>query len=166
MSTFARLLRHLTSTSAAGQRTFPQAVLKAIETAIADGETRHRAELRLIVEPSLTAQAVLNGITPRARARELFAHYGIWDTEENCGVLVYVNLADRQVEIVADRGVGRTVSAAQWQEICRTMTRGFASGNFHDSVLAALEQLNSVLAQHYPDDGSRRNQLSDAPVML
>jgi uncharacterized membrane protein len=166
MRTFTRLFRHLFTTSAAGRRAFPPATLKAVAEAIAGGEKRHRAELRLIVEASMPAQAVLAGISPRERARELFAHYRIWDTEENCGVLVYVNLADRQVEIVADRGVGRTIKAGEWQDICRRMTRGFAENNFHDSTLTALEQLNALLQAHYPDDGSVQNQLPNEPVVL
>ena len=99
MKTLSRLLAHLRTTPAAGRRSFPPATLKAIEETIAAGETRHRAEVRLIVEPALDMQAVLSGVQARERARELFAHYRVWDTEENCGVLVYVNLADRQVEI-------------------------------------------------------------------
>ncbi len=166
MKTLSRMLKHLCTTRIAGRRAFPPATLKAIEDAIADGETRHRAEVRFVIEPALAAQAVLNGVSPRARARELFAHYGVWDTEENCGVLVYVNLADHQVEIVADRGVGRAVAAKEWHAVCRIMTQGFARGAYHDSVIAALGELNALLQRHYPDDGTARNQLSDKPVML
>lgn len=166
MNTLSRLWKHLTTTSAAGRRAFPAATLKAIEQAIADGETRHRAEVRMIVEPALSPQAVLQHISSRERARELFAHYRVWDTEENCGVLVYVNLADHKVEIVADRGVGRAIAAAEWQAVCRTMTQGFARGAYHDSVLAALDRLNRLLQERYPDDGSRGNELSDKPVVL
>jgi len=120
----------------------------------------------MVVEPSLPMPAVLRGMSPRERARELFAQYHVWDTEENCGVLVYVNLADHQVEIVADRGVGRVVSAGDWEAICRTMTKGFACGEYQTSVIAALDALNALLQKHYPDDGSVRNQLSNKPVML
>ena len=166
MKTLTRLFRHLTTTTAFGRRAFPETTLKSIEDAIADGEKQHRAEVRMIVEPALGVFAVLAGQTPRERARELFAHYGVWDTEENCGVLVYINLADHQVEIVADRGIGRTVAAQDWQAICRTMTQGFARGDYHNSTLAALAQLNALLQGHYPDDGSVRNQLADRPLML
>lgn len=166
MNTLSRFFKHLTTTTGFGRRAFPEETLKAIEDAIADGEKRHRAEIRVIVEPSLAAPAVLGGQSPRERARELFAHYGVWDTEENCGVLVYINLADHQVEIVADRGIGRTVAAQDWQAICRTMTQGFARGDYHNSTLAALAQLNALLQEHYPDDGSTRNQLANRPVML
>jgi uncharacterized membrane protein len=166
MKRLSRLVRHLRTTAADGRRAFPAATLKAIEAAIADGETLHRAEVRIIVEPSLTAQAVWNGVSSRDRARELFAHYGIWDTEENCGVLVYVNLADHKVEIVADRGVGKAIASKEWQAICRTMTRGFSEGRYHDSALAALGQLHALLQERFPDDGSSRNQLSNRPVVL
>jgi len=166
MNAFSRLIRHLCTTTGVGRRAFPEETLKAVEDAIAEGEKRHRAEVRVIVEPSLGVLAVMDGTTPRERARELFAHYGVWDTEENCGVLVYVNLADHQVEIVADRGVGREIPAQDWQAVCRTMTQGFARGDYHNSTLAALAQLNALLQEHYPDDGSVRNQLADRPVML
>lgn len=166
MKTLSRLIRHLYTTARAGKRAFPASTLKAIERAIAEGESRHRAEVRIIVEPALSAQAVLQHMSSRERARELFAHYRIWDTEENCGVLVYVNLADHKVEIVADRGVGRKIDASDWHAVCRTMTLGFAQGNFHDSMIDALSQLNGLLQAHYPDDGSARNELSDKPIML
>jgi len=166
MKTLSRLFKHLTKTTGFGRRAFPEPTLKAIEDAIAAGEMRHRAEVRVIVEPSLGVLDVLAGQTPRERARELFAHYGVWDTEENCGVLVYINLADHQVEIVADRGIGRTVAAQDWEAICRTMTQGFARGDYHNSTLAALAQLNALLEEHYPDDGSTHNQLTNRPVML
>ncbi len=166
MKTFSRLIRHLSTTTADGRRAFPEQTLKTIEETITAGEKRHRAEVRMVIEPSLSSQAVLNGMSPRDRARELFSHYRVWDTEENCGVLLYINLADHQVEIVADRGVGREVAAKEWHAVCRTITEGFASGSYHDSVIAALDQLNRLLEKHYPDDGSSRNQLPDKPVML
>lgn len=166
MKTFARLFRHLSTTSLAGKKAFPPETLKAIEREIAQGERRHRAEVKLIIEPALPLFAVLQGMSSRERARELFAHYRVWDTEENCGVLVYVNLADHKVEIVADRDAGRTVAASDWQSVCRTLTKGFAEGNFHDSTIAALAQLNGLLEQHYPDDGATANELPDKPLVL
>lgn len=166
MNKFSRLLRHLFTTTAAARRVFPDAALQAIEAAIVEGEKKHRAEVLVIVEPGLPMQAVLSGMTARDRARELFALHAIWDTEENSGVLVYINLADHQVELVADRGVGRIIPQDEWNRICREMTGGFARGNFLDSTLKALQQLNALLTRHYPDDGSTPNQLGNRPVML
>lgn len=162
----ARAWRHLRHGSGAGQRAFPPATLEAIAHAIADGEQRHRAEVRLIIEPGLSAGAAFRNVSNRERARALFAQYGVWDTEENCGVLIYINLAAREVDIVADRHVGRLVNESEWQTICRTMTQGFAQGDYHASTLSALEQLNTLLARHYPAGGARPNQLPNDALIL
>jgi uncharacterized membrane protein len=166
MSKMARLFRHFITTNGTGRMLFPQSTLDAIEDAITAGETRHRAEVHMIVESALPLGAVWNGTSARERARELFSEYRIWDTEENCGVLVYVNIADHQVEIVADRGVGHVVALAEWQGVCDTMTRGFARNAYHDGVMAALGELNALLEKHYPDQGRLQNQLSNRPLVL
>jgi uncharacterized membrane protein len=161
-----RALRHGLTSASDGRRCFPAVTLQAIERAITEGELRHRAEVRLIVEPSLTMGAAFHNVSNRERARALFAQYGVWDTEENCGVLVYVNLAAREVDIVADRHVGRLVADSEWQTICRTLTQGYAANDYHGSTLSALEQLNTLLARHYPADGSRPNQLPNQALIL
>lgn len=162
----ARALRHVRTTAAAGRRAFPPATLKAIEQAIGAGEQAHTAEVRLILEPALDLGEVLRGTSNRQRALALFAEYGVWDTEENCGVLIYVNLAERQVDIVADRNVGRRIGPEQWQAICASMTTGFAAGDYHDSTLRAIGALNDLLRQYFPANGARPNQLPDQAIVL
>jgi uncharacterized membrane protein len=166
MNRLSRLLRHLLTTTGTGKRAFPAPTLKAIQAAVAKGEKLHRAQIRLVVEPSLSIFDVLAGATSRQRARELFSHYRIWDTEENCGILIYINLADRKVEIIVDRGVGRIVDAGEWQAVCRTMTRDFARGEYHGSVIAAVEQLNELLRQRFPAEGPNANELPNRPLII
>ena len=166
MINLKRLWRHLATTQSSGRRAYPKEVLAEIQQAIADGERLHRAEVRLIIEPALPLDDALDDIHPRARARTLFSDYRIWDTEENCGVLIYLNLADHQVEIVADRGVGRLLQPAQWQAVCDTMTGGLQRGAFRDSTIDALRQLNELLHEALPANGDRVNQLSDKPIIL
>jgi uncharacterized membrane protein len=161
-----RALRHLFSTRTEAGRAFPPDTLAAIAEAITAGEQAHRGEVRLVVEKSLPLSAVWEGVTNRQRAISLFADYGIWDTEDNCGVLIYVNLADRKVDIVADRGINRRIESSTWQAICNTMTSGFAQGRFHDATLDAVGQVNALLRQHFPANGSRPNELPDKPLML
>ena len=167
MQTINRLFRHLFSTARSGRRTFPESVLQEIQDTIAKGEKLHRAEVRIIIEASLDIGEVLRKVSSRERACELFSDYRIWDTEENCGVLVYVNLADHQVEIITDRTVNRLVGCQEWQAVCRTMTNGFAKGQFRESTIAALEQLNHILHTVFPAiDGPGDNQLSNQPLIL
>jgi uncharacterized membrane protein len=109
---------------------------------------------------------VWEGVSNRQRAIALFADYGIWDTEDNCGILLYVNLADHKVDIVADRGINRKIEPATWQAICDSMTTGFAQGRFHDATLEAVSQVNALLRQHFPSNGARPNELPDRPLML
>jgi uncharacterized membrane protein len=161
-----RTLRHLLSTRTEAARVFPPATLEAIAEAITAGEQTHRGEVRLVVEKSLPLSAVWDGMSNRQRALALFADYGIWDTEDNCGVLIYVNLADHKVDIVADRGINRRIEPATWQAICNTMTAGFAQGRFHDATLDAVQQVNALLRQHFPSNGARPNELPDKPLML
>ena len=163
---FKRALRHLFSTRNEAERAFPPATLEAIAEAITAGEQTHRGEVRLVVEKSLPLSAAWSGVTNRQRAISLFADYGIWDTEDNCGVLIYVNLADRKVDIVADRGIDRKIDEATWQAVCATMTHGFAKGDFHTATLAAIAQVNDLLRRHFPADGSGVNELPDRPLML
>lgn len=162
----ARALRHWKSSAADGRRAFPSDSLAAIGGAITEGERSHRGELRLIVEASMPFDAIWADVSNRQRALALFAEHGVWDTEDNCGVLIYVNLAEHKVDIVADRNVNRKIDGATWQAVCRTMTDGFARGQFHDSTMAAVAQVNELLRLHFPADGARANELPDAPIMM
>ena len=161
-----RLWRHWRSSAAAGRRAFPPATLAAVGAAIAAGEREHRGELRLIVEAALPLHAAWAGMGNRQRAVALFAEHGIWDTEDNCGVLIYVNLAERKVDIVADRAIARRIDGATWQALCNTLTQGYMQGRFHDSTLAAVAGVNALLRSHFPAEGARANELPDQPLIL
>lgn len=169
MNKFSRRLRHLQSGTGVGEKLFPPEVIDSITAAIVEGELTHRGEVRLIVEAALPGEAIWAGLTIRERAIALFAEHGIWDTEDNCGVLLYVNLADHKVEIVADRNINRKVTPAQWQAICDTLTQGFRRGEYGPATLQAIGEVNALLREHFPADGSRGadiNELPDHPVMI
>lgn len=161
-----RALRHWRSNIADASRAFPPATLAAITEAIRAGEATHRGEVRLVVEKAMPSDAIWAGMSNRQRALALFADHGVWDTEENCGVLIYVNLAEHKVDIVADRGIARRIEQATWEAICRTMTEHYAQGNFHEGTLKAIGQVNALLHTHFPSDGPGRNELPDRPLML
>ena len=132
-----------------------------------EGEQRHRGQLRFAVEPALPLARVLSRVEPRERALEVFGLLRIWDTAENCGVLVYLLLADRDVEIVADRGIHGHVGTAAWEAICRKMEAAFRDGRFTEGVEAGIVEINALLAQHYPRGAAATdNELADRPVVL
>ena len=77
-----------------------------------------------------------------------------------------VLLADRDVEIVADRGVaGGVVSAAQWEACCQVMESRFRTGAFREGAIAGIEAVAAVLARH-PPGRAAGNELPDAPALL
>lgn len=161
----ARAWRHAMTGQAVGRKAFPPEALAAIGAAIAEGERGHRAELRLVVEAALPLELAWRGVSNRERALALFVEYGVWDTEDNCGVLIYVNLAERKVDIVADRNINRKIGSATWQAICTTLTRGFAGGQYPASTIAAIGQVNALLQQHFPSSGDDANELPDHPII-
>jgi hypothetical protein len=162
-----RFFRHLATDHPSVRRAFPKAALARIESLVADGEKHHRGQLRFAVEPALPLARVLRGVTPRERALEAFGLLRIWDTDENCGVLVYLLLADRDVEIVADRGIHGYVGSKAWEDICRTMEAAFREGRYAEGVETGLAAINALLARHYPREADARgNELPDQPVVL
>ena len=112
---------------------------------------RTPGEIRFAIETSLAPLHVSRTISaPRARALEVFAHLRVWDTEHNNGVLIYVQLADRDVEIVADRGFEGRVSPAEWEAVCRLMEEHFRAGRFKAGSIAGVDAIGDLLARHFP----------------
>lgn len=161
-----RILRHLLIPAWRVKRRFPEAMLAEIEAAIRDSESGHRGEIGLAIEGGLGAAALWQGVTPRQRALDAFASLGIWDTEENTGVLVYIQYADRAVEIVADRGIARHVPAERWQGICRALEARFRAGDYAGGCAAAVAEIGALIATHYPKTDDNPNELPNRPVIM
>jgi uncharacterized membrane protein len=162
-----RWIRHLFLDHLAQSRAFPRATLEAIARAVTQQEKRHRGELRVAIEGGLPLPALLAGRSARERALEHFSRLRVWDTEDNAGVLIYLLLADRRVEIVADRGIHARVGDTAWETICGAMQQEFAAGRFEAGTLAGLSAVSDLLAQHFPTKaGENPNELPDAPLVL
>ena len=161
-----RLMRHVVSDHRSVKRAFPPPVLARIEQAIGAGERLHRGQVCFAVEGGLPPLRVLHKLTPRERALEVFGLLRVWDTEENAGVLVYLLLADRDVEIVADRGIDRHVDASKWQAICSHMEAEFREGRYGEGAVAGIDEISALLARHFPRTGESGNELPDKPVVL
>lgn len=161
-----RLLRHMVLPDWWVLRAFPESALRTIERAITASERSHQGELRFVVEASLPMYELLHDRSPRARALELFSQLGVWDTERNSGVLIYVQLIDRRVEIVADRGIDARVGEAFWSAVCRRLEAAFREGQFERGTLQALNEITAALAAHFPASGDNHDELPDAPLFV
>jgi uncharacterized membrane protein len=161
-----RIGKHLLEHHWRARRVFPRKVLAAIEQAIKAGEATHSGQVRFVVEGALDGKPLFKDQPARERALDIFAHLRIWDTAHNNGVLIYLLLADRKVEIVADRGIDAKVGHAGWEKICADMQRDFKAGNFKDGVIRGIEAVSRQLAAHFPPDAHPRNELPDKPVVI
>ncbi len=162
----ARFWRHALMNPARERSAFPPATLDAIARAIAELEKQHRGQVVFVVERELTTEQLWRDQSSRDRAREVFAIHGVWNTEENNGVLIYLLLADRRVEIVADRGIDARVGEERWQHLCRTMETHFRAGRFEQGALEGVRQVSGFLATHFPPGGVSRNELPDRPLVI
>jgi uncharacterized membrane protein len=161
-----RLGNHLIGHRWRVRRIFPPNVLANIEQAIKASEATHCGQIRFVVEGALDGAPLFRNQSARARALDIFARLRIWDTVHNNGVLIYLLLADRDFEIVADRGIDANVGAAGWEKICAGMEADFRAGNFERGVIKGIEAVSRQLAMHFPAQGAGPNELPDTPVVM
>ncbi|MBI5264554.1 MAG: TPM domain-containing protein [Bradyrhizobium sp.] len=161
-----RIGRHLLEHRWRVNQLFPARVLANIEQAIKQGEATHTGEVRFVVEGALDGAPLFRNQSARSRALDVFSQLRIWDTEHNNGVLIYLLLADHDVEIVADRGIHARVGTEGWEKICREMEAEFRSGQFERGVIKGIEAVSRELATHFPPRGPDHNELPDKPVVM
>ena len=162
----ARIGRHLLGNQSRVRKAFPPAALAAIEQAIKASEASHAGQIRFVVEGALDGAPLFRDQSARERAIDVFSKLRVWDTEHNNGVLIYLLLADRDVEIVVDRGIDAHVGAAGWEAICQLMEADFREGLFERGVIKGITAVTQHLATHFPRDGAELNELPDAPVVM
>lgn len=161
-----RIVKHLLATRGQVRRAFPRSALITIEKAIKASETAHVGEIRFAVEGALDDVPLFKGQSARERAIEVFSKLRVWDTQYNNGLLIYVLLADRAVEIVADRGIDAKVGPQEWNKICQQMETAFRQSNYEGGVLSGVQAVTQHLVAHFPADGHEGNELPDKPVLL
>lgn len=161
-----RWLKHLLTPAWRVRQVLSAADRQAVEQAVAASECRHRGELCVVAEGPLAPAALWQNVAPRQRAVELFGRLRVWDTAENSGILIYVQLVDRRVEILADRGIAARVAQAEWDALCRGMEAAFRAGEYRQGLLAAIDGATQCLAAHFPAGTDNPNELPNAPLML
>jgi uncharacterized membrane protein len=159
----ARIARHMTSTDRRLRRAFPASSLEAIEQTIRECEQSCDAEIRFVVEGALDGLPLLRGQSARERAIEVFSRLRVWDTEHNNGVLIYVLLADRRIEIVADRWVDAAVGACGWEAPRLSMESAFRGGEYERGAIACIRDVARHAPRRLPRSAPADNELPDAP---
>lgn len=149
-----------------GRKYFPAVVLDTIQKIITAGESKHLGEICVVIERALPLVDLSKKVSARQRANALFSHLRVWDTERNNGVLIYILLADRAIEIVADRGITATVPQKEWDDICVQMRAAFAEDRFMEGMKTGVIAVQQLLIQHFPDSEKSINEIEDRPVLL
>ena len=161
-----RFLRHLFAPRWLTRRRFTDEVDAAIESAIRIAELRTSGEIRFVIETALEPFAAGRGHPPRERALEVFGQFRVWDTELRNGVLIYVLVADRVVEILADRGAAAHVPAAGWEAAARRMEEEFRAGRYREGAVAGVAAVGDLLAKHFPARVADRDEQPNQPALL
>ena len=147
----------------------PEALSEQLARQVADSERRHTGQVRICVEAGLPAAYVWRKASARERAVALFGKLGVWDTEDNNGVLIYLLLADRSIEIVADRGLARQVPPGTWDGVVAGMGEALRTGEYNRALTHALEEVTALLATHFAPGAAGvdpyGNELPNAPVL-
>lgn len=161
---FKRLFSHFIMTRWYMRSVFTDTALDAITDQIKLCESTHGGEIRVAIESELSTNALLRGQSPRERATEVFANLRVWDTDQRNGVLIYLCLADRAIEIIADRGLNGKVTDKEWHSVCQSLQALCAQGKYQQAICSAIHDVSLLLAKHFPC--TDRNELPDQPVML
>ena len=161
-----RVWSHLVASHATLARRFPSHALTAIEDAITASEKLHSAEIRVAIEVALDLRALWRIKSARQRALEVFTELEVWNTRERNGVLMYMLLAERDVEIVADSGFDGRVEQAEWRRVCERIEREFKLGHWRDGVLNGIEAITVLLTREFPATGPNPNEQQNRPAVF
>jgi len=167
MQRFRRLLRHRWLDDADTRRAVPPALAQRLAERVAASERRHSGEIRIYIEAGLPLGYLWRDAKARERAIAMFGKLGVWDTEQNNGVLIYLLLAEHAIEVVADRGLARHVPQEQWQQIVQGMREAFRAGRYEQGLAQAVDTVTALLERHFPLRGGEANpnELPDQPVL-
>jgi len=160
-----RMVRHRLALNRAGKQLFNKDTMLRLQAALVDGERTHRGEVRLIVESAMPLRKLRRGMTGRQRALDLFGSFRVWDTSERNGVLIYVNLSDRALEVVSDREASRLTRDQHWLLACQVAQEAFKRGDFEGGALAAIRTIHQALAMTFPAETSRPTAAGETLAM-
>lgn len=150
----------------ASKRYFNKTDQFAIAQAVKQAEEGHIGEIQVVIEGYIPCSQAYHQDT-RLRAQQLFAELGVWDTEHNSGVLLYLNLCEQKVEIVIDRGIKQATEQVEWQNICDQITYDLKNKKYKEGVIVGVAQIGTILNQYYEQKyEDKANELTNSPIIL
>ena len=167
MNRLLRILKHRALDETDTRRALDEAALTRLQQRVAESESRHSGEIRIYAEAGLPLSYLWRGLDARSRAIMMFGKLRVWDTEHNNGVLIYLLLAERAIEIVADRGLSRHVPQAHWDAVVSAMGAALRDGRFEAGLMQATASVDEVLRRHFAlaPDQANPNELPDRPEL-
>ena len=162
-----RLFKHRWLDERDTARAVDPAAMDRLQARIAQSESHHSGEIRLLIEAGLPLSYLKRGLQARDRAITMFGKLRVWDTEYNNGVLIYLLLADHAIEIVADRGLSRHVPQGHWQDVLAHMRESFRAGQFEAGLMGAIDRVDEALRAHFAlaPGQTNPNELPDRPLL-
>ena len=150
MNKLTRILKHRWLDETDSARALGAAALQRLQARVAASEKGHSGEIRLCIEAGLPLSYLWRNASARQRAVTMFGKLRVWDTEHNNGVLIYLLLAEQQIEIVADRGLSNRVPQAHWDTVLSDMRQAFRRRQFEEGLGQAIAAVDVLLARHFP----------------
>ena len=142
--------------------------IEVLRQTIMQAEKGHRGEIRLVIEHHLPLSQILSNTSARQRAIQWFSDLRVWDTEGNTGILLYLLLNEKKIELVADRGIASQVSQNEWNQICLNLQNKLTEQEVEAGLIMTLNQLGQLLIQHFPhvENEDNPDELSNTPVII
>ena len=156
-----RIIKHIGTSRRQVRALFSQGDLEEIKQRIAASEKQHSGEVVFFVEGRLPILKLLRGQSSKNRALEIFSLMRVWDTEHNNGVMIYLLVADRKFEIIADRGLDKVVTAAGWEQVKTKLEESFRQRKFKQGILEALNSITTYLKEAFPHTADDKNEVGD-----
>lgn len=115
---------------------------------------------RFIVGRQAMAESV------RRRALRHFVESAAYDTVDRTGVLLFISVLERRVELIADKGINARVAPDTWDRIVSSLVRGIGEKRTAEAIETAVGEIGVILAEHVPPRPDDENELSNRPDEL
>ena len=115
---------------------------------------------RLIVPRRIMEEKV------RSRAMQHFAESGVYSTRDHTGILIFISLLERRVEVLADKGISEKIPQDQWDSLVADLSAAIKAGSMADGLCQAVESCGKKLSGHFPIKADDTNELSNSVDIL